>query len=121
MPQYGPILPLRLAAFGLDRLRRISMTGIAAFDAMLPSWWDTIPSYQKINLPKWLAAASDKVEEINVGRHIYVDRQRGRETARRPTPTNPSTQQPTSICARSRHSDPRTRLEQPIVYHVRNP
>jgi hypothetical protein len=99
------------------------MTGvnIAAFDAMLPSWWDTIPSYQKINLPKWLAAASDKVEEINVDRHIYVDRQRGRETARRPTPTNPSTQQPTSICARSRHSDPRTRLEQPIVYHVRNP
>jgi hypothetical protein len=54
------------------------MTGIniAAFDAMPPSWWDAIPSYQKINLPKWLAAASDKVEKINVGRHIYVDPQR---------------------------------------------
>ena len=63
------------------------MTGIniAAFDAMPPSWWDAI--YEKINLPKWLAAASDKVEKINVGRH--VNPQRGRETARRPTSTNP--------------------------------
>jgi hypothetical protein len=85
MPQYGPISPLRLAAFGLDRLRHISMTGvnIAAFDAMPPSWWDAIPSYQKINLPKWLAAASAKVEEINIGQQIYVDPQRGRETANR--------------------------------------
>jgi hypothetical protein len=67
------------------------MTGvnIAAFDAMPPSWWDARPSYQKVNLPKCLAAASDKVEEINVGRHMHVDLQRGRETARRPTPTNP--------------------------------
>jgi hypothetical protein len=38
-------------------------------------------SYQKINLPKWLAAASDKVEEINVSQHMYGDPQRGRETA----------------------------------------
>jgi hypothetical protein len=67
------------------------MTGVnvAAFDAMPPSWWHAKPSYQKINLPKWLAAASDKVEEINVGQHMHGDRQRGREAARRPTSTNP--------------------------------
>jgi hypothetical protein len=66
MPQYGPISPLRLAAFGLDSLRHISMTGvnIAAFDAMPPSWWDAIFSYQKINLPEWLAASA-KAGEIN--------------------------------------------------------
>jgi methylated-DNA-[protein]-cysteine S-methyltransferase len=39
-----------------------------------------IPSYRKINLPKWLAATTDKVEEINVGQHMYVDPQRARET-----------------------------------------
>lgn len=67
------------------------MTGvnIAAFDAMPPSWWDAIPSYQKINLPKWLAAASDKLEEINVSQHMEGDPQCGREATRWPTSTKP--------------------------------